>query len=50
MLVFNIFDAQEWAMVLDICDITGKEAHEVVMDLDLDDNTRTIRVDPTEFQ
>lgn len=37
-------------MVMDICDLTGKHPSEVVMDLDLDDNTRTIIVDPKDFE
>jgi hypothetical protein len=49
MLVFNVFDPNEWAMVLDVSDLTGKHPSEVVMDLELEENTRTIIVDPTEF-
>lgn len=48
-IVFNVFDKEEWAMVLDICQITEKHPSEVVMDLDLEANTRTIIVDPKDF-
>lgn len=48
-MVFNIFDNEEWAMVKDICELTEKDAAEVVADLNLDDNTRTITIDPKEF-
>ena len=50
MVVFNIFDKKEWAMIMDICDLTGKNPSDVVMDLDLEENNRTIIVDPKKFE
>lgn len=50
MLVFNVFDQDEWAMVMDICDLTSQHPSEVVRDLDLDNNTRTIIIDPNDFE
>jgi hypothetical protein len=49
-IVFNLFDKDEWAMVEDICQLTEQMPSEVVPSLDLDNNTRTIVIDPKDYE
>lgn len=49
MIIFSIFDTDQWSMILDICELSGSDIQDVVRDISEDNNIATITVDPKEF-
>ena len=48
-MVVSIFTTDEWEMVTDVCDITGRYIDDVVRDIAADNNITTITIDPKDF-
>lgn len=48
-ITLTIFTQQEWAMVLDINDITDQDIEQIVKNLEQDGSVTVINFDPKEF-
>lgn len=49
MIIFSIFDTDQWSMISDICELSGANVQDVVRDISEDNNIATIIVDPKEI-
>jgi len=48
-MIFSIFTVEEWGMVTDVCDITGRYIDDVIKEIAEDSNITTITIDPKDF-
>lgn len=48
-LIFNVFSIDQWNMIDDIVELTGKERFEIIQGLSEDDSIKTWTIDPKEF-
>ena len=48
-LIFSAFEPEEWEMMNGMCEITGRDIGELIEDIEADNNTRILVVDPTDY-
>jgi hypothetical protein len=48
-LIFSAFEPEEWEMMNGICEITGRDINDLIEDIEADDTSRILVVDPREF-
>lgn len=48
-MIFSIFTPDEWAMVTDVCDITGRYVDDIIKEIAQENNITTITIDPRDF-
>ncbi len=48
-LIFSAFEPEEWEMMNGMCEITGRDIGELIEEIEADNASRILVVDPTEF-
>jgi len=48
-LIFSIFSPDEWAMIVDICELTSRNIEDVVREISDDENITNIAIDPRDI-
>jgi hypothetical protein len=48
-LIFSIFSPDEWAMIVDICELTSRDIEDVVREISDDENITNIAIDPRDI-
>jgi len=48
-LVFSAFQPEEWKMIIGMCEITGKDIGQFIQEIQKDNESRILVLDPTKF-
>lgn len=48
-LIFSIFSPDEWAMIVDVCELTSRNIEDVVREISDDENITNIAIDPRDI-
>jgi hypothetical protein len=48
-LIFSIFSPDEWAMIVDVCELTSRNIEDVVREISDDENITNIAIDPKDI-
>ena len=48
-LIFSAFEPEEWEMMIGMCEITGKDIGQFIEEIQEDNKSRILVVDPTKF-
>lgn len=45
-LIFSIFSPEEWAMIIDVCELTSRNPEDIVREIADNDESTSIAIDP----